>query len=525
MNSRNACKFHVAGIGASAGGLEAMLPLFAKIPPTGRIAYVIAQHMAHGGHSELVARLIAREARLPLSVARDGEALEADHIYLLPSGKDGVLRGNTLVLSEPVAEYLSHPSADALLTSIARTHQECAIGIILSGTGSDGLAGCRAIKAAKGLTIAQELSEAKFDGMPEAAISARVIDHVLPVEQIGAFLHQRLVTANTGIPSRSPEVKLASALAERSHDYDDPHVRLPAPETGKPATPSLANVLGDYSHDYDDPVLSNSAYRELAYLLPQILKATGIDFSSYKEETLLRRLEKRKATLGMDSAEAYQALIRRDPEELHTLQHLFLVSLSSFFRDHESFRELERALSSLVSAKPAGEALRAWVPGCASGEEAYTLAIILHGLVKKSAAPHPIEIVATDLNPEALAIAREGKYRGTAFKEMENQLLDKYFIAHGQHYEVKPEIRSCVRFEQRDVLGGAPPGGKLDLVSCRNLLIYMKSNLQDQMISAFHQALVSKGLLFIGQSESLSFHGNSLFVAIDHYHRLFRRRT
>lgn len=258
-------------------------------------------------------------------------------------------------------------------------------------------------------------------------------------------------------------------------------------------------------------------------LLRQVLEATGIDFSSYKEETLLRRLEKRKAVMGVETSDAYQALIRRQPDELHTLQHLFLVSMSSFFRDRESFVVLEHTLATRILAKTDGEPVRIWVPGCASGEEPYTLAIILSELLGANRQRHPIAITATDLNPEALEMARTGIYRQTAFKEMDGGLRDRYFIPRGQHFEVLPELKQLISFEQRDVLSGVPPGSH-DLVSCRNLLIYMKSHLQDRLIKSFHQALCSHGLLFLGLYESLSFIGNSLFMPVDHYHRLFCRR-
>jgi chemotaxis methyl-accepting protein methylase len=338
--------------------------------------------------------------------------------------------------------------------------------------------GCGAIRDGGGLTLAQEPSEAKFDGMPDAAIRARRIDQVLSVERMGNVLASHACGP--------------SAMAS---------------EASAPADPAVSPAVGD----------------ELQDLLAKVHHATGIDFSSYKEETLLRRLDKRKSGLGIRSAAAYRALIHRDPEELHVLQHLFLVSVSSFFRDRDSFRVLERALAAAVAEKPAGEPIRVWVPGCASGEEPYSLAIILRDLDHRLGGGHPIAITATDLNPEALAMAREGLYRKTAFKETEDALRDRYFVARGQHYEVKPEIRSCVTFEQRDVLAGAPGAG-LDLVSCRNLLIYMKTALQDTLVAAFHRALLPQGLLFIGQAESLSFVGNSLFGPIDHYHRLFRRR-
>ena len=468
---------YIAGVGASAGGLEAMLPMFARMRPTGRITYVVAQHMAKDGHDELVVRLIGRESALPVVLAEDGMRLVADKVQVIPSGKDGYIQGDILRLREPGVGHLSTPSVNALLSSIAESARGKAIGIVLSGTGSDGVIGCRAIKANGGLTIAQDTFEAKFNGMPSAAIDAKLIDKVLAVDQIG-------VTLAALFPGAVAPVVL----------------------------PGTGNVI-------DEVPITDAAQRELQVLLRQVHQATGIDFSSYKEDTLLRRLEKRKSTLGVESATAYQDLIRRQPEELKVLQHLFLVSVSSFFRDHESFQVLKMSLAKLVSGKMPNEPIRVWVPGCASGEEAITLAILLKELAGNS----PIEITATDLNPEALAMSREGVYRQTAFKEMAEVLRDRYFTAKGQHFQVQAEVMACIRYEQRDVLGGSPPKD-LDLVSCRNLLIYMKSHLQDKLIKSFHQALRSQGLLFIGQSESLSFVGNSLFVPIDHYHRLFRRR-
>ncbi len=475
----------IAGIGASAGGLEAMLQMFSQLRLTGRIAYVVAQHMAHDGHSELVVRLISRESALPVLLARDMERLLADTVYVIPSGRDGIVTGNTLKLRDPGPANISTPSVNTLFTSIAESGRKQAVGIVLSGTGYDGVVGCRAIKAHGGLTIAQEPAEARFNGMPVAAIEAGVVDKVLPVDAICVMLAERFPgKAAAPSPLKTP-VSLPPAVA----------ITAPPAEN-----------------------------RELDQLLRLVHQATKIDFSSYKEETLLRRIERRKETLGITSFEQYLALVRRQPEELHIIQHLFLVSLSSFFRDRASFNELDRSLAGLLAEKGEGEPIRVWVPGCASGEEPYTLAIIISELLGERCRRHAVQIIGTDLNPEALEMARAGIYRQTAFKEMNEGMRDRYFTARGQHFEIGTELRGMVCFEQRDVLTGPPDGEPLDLVSCRNLLIYMKSNLQDQLIKSFHRALRPQGLLFIGQSESLSFIGNSLFTAIDHYHRLFRRR-
>jgi chemotaxis methyl-accepting protein methylase len=481
----------IAGVGASAGGLEAMLPMFARIRRTDRVAYVVAQHMMHGGHTELVARLIRRESVLPVEIPGNGIRLKADTVYLIPSGKDGRVKDGCLELSDPSPENISTPSVNVLFRSIADTQRRNAIGILLSGAGSDGTVGCRLIKSSGGTTFAQDPAQAKFDGMPSAAITAGCIDRVLPVEQIG----ETLAGLFPPLPSAQPLNPIVSA-----------NVPCP-PDRAAPA----------------EPAVTDEQHRELVSLLRQILDATGIDFSSYKEETLLRRLEKRKSTLGLTTAAEYQALVRQQPAELHTLQHLFLVSVSSFFRDLESFRVLERALGDLVLRRTGGEAIRVWVPGCASGEECYTLAIVLLEILSRLRRQHPVSITGTDLNPEALELASGGVYRRTAFKEMDDGLRTRYFKDAGECLCVKPVVKACVAFERRDVLSG-PPCLDLDLISCRNLLIYLKSSLQDELVKIFHHALCPDGLLFMGQSESLSFAGNSLFVTVDYVHRLFRRR-
>lgn len=477
---------HIAGIGASAGGLEAMLPMCARLRPTGRIAYVIAQHMAHDGHSELVARLIQRESLLPVILVNKAVRLQADTIYMIPAGKDGQVRSDTLSLSEPVSGNISTPSVNVLLQSIAESCGGNAIGIVLSGTGSDGVTGCRAIRSAGGLVLAQEPAEAKYSGMPAAVIDAGLADLVMPVEELGERLAARFPGTAAPPATVAPRPVVVQA------------------ETG-------------------ESEISDLQRRELEQLQRQVLEATGIDFSSYKEETLLRRLEKRKSAVGAKTADEYQALIRRNPHELHSLQHLFLVSMSSFYRDRDSFLSLERALAARIVDKREGAPVRVWVPGCASGEEPYTLAIILSELLGSDRRSHPIAITASDLNAEALDRARAGSYPRTALQEMDVALQDRYFVRKGQHFEVTAELKAYVNFEQRDVLSGTPPG-ELDLVSCRNLLIYMKSHLQDQLVKCFHQALLPGGLLFLGQYESLTFLGNSLFAPIDQFNRLFQRR-
>lgn len=472
MKTANGIKY-VVGIGASAGGLEALLSLFSKIRPSGQAAYVVAQHMAKNGHDELVLRLISRESLLPVTLAEEGMHLQPDKVYIIPSGMDGRIKGEQIHLMAPVASQISTPSVNVLFNSLAEASGTKAMGIILSGTGYDGTLGCKAIKARGGLTLAQNLEEAKFNGMPSSAINAHAIDHLLTVDQIANYINDRL--------SPGTSVKIDSLAVARDN-------------------------------------------QELKALCIQIYKATGIDFSEYKEETLLRRLEKRKETLGVHTAQAYQKLISIRPEELHQLQQLFLVSVSSFFRDSESFAVLKIALEKQLKSKNPGEPIRVWIPGCATGEEAYTMAIILKELTLESTKDHPIQIFACDLNQDALAVCQEGLYKGASFKEMPREVRSRHFMSHGERYEISPEIRSYVKFEHCDILGYIPPAD-IDIVSCRNLLIYLKSNLQDQVIRKFYDCLRPQGLLFIGQSESLSFTGSALFAPVDNYHRLFRKRN
>jgi chemotaxis protein methyltransferase CheR/two-component system CheB/CheR fusion protein len=481
---------HVAGVGASAGGLEAMLAMFSGMQATGHIRYVVAQHMAKDGHDELVVRLIQRSSALPVCLATHGVRMLSDTVYVIPSGKDGKVQDDALHLCEPAPENISTPSVNVLLQSIARNCRSSAIGIVLSGTGTDGASGCRAIKAAGGITFAQDPQEAKFDGMPQAAIDSRSVDQVMPAQQIAA-------TIGSLFPGQ------------------------PAPEWRPPN--NAAVVAAAPRPPMRKPEVVDPAQKELQTLLRQVREATGIDFSSYKEDTLLRRLDKRKTLQGATSAEAYQNLVQRNPSELHALQQLFLVSVSSFFRDRASFAALQDAMTNLFKHRPESRPVQVWVPGCASGEEVYTLAILLTELLKGTQPQRAIRITGTDLNPQALEAAQTGVYRVTAFKEMPAALLSRYFQPRGADFEVSSEMKAHVHFERRDVLTGSP-GDALDLVSCRNLLIYMKSPLQDRLMKIFHEALCPHGMLFIGQSESLSLAGNAMFSPIDYYHRLFRKR-
>jgi len=469
---------HIVGIGASAGGLEAMEELFSNLVPSGRAAYIIAQHMAKDGHSELVTRMLNRRSPLPVVEAADGDPIQPDKVYLIPSGTDGEVKNGRIHLLPPAREHLSTPSVNFLFASIAGEYGKRSVGIVLSGAGSDGAAGCRAIKTGGGKTIVQAPHSARHTGMPSAVVRAGAADAQMDIEEIARHL--------TDMFPPSQPVRVA-------------------------ASPPAASA---------PPVPSNP---HLATLLQRVFDATGVDFTSYKEETLQRRLDQRLAKLKIDSLEHYLQYTRQDPGELNILQRLFLVSLSSFFRDREAFALAEKHLTELVGQKKTGDSVRVWVPGCASGEECYTFAIMLSELCGDNFTNDRVSILGSDLSPEALAFAREGIYPQSAFKETDPKILKRYFEHTGQRYSVVQRIRAVCDFVKQDVTSAKAPDD-LDVISCRNLLIYMKSDLQEHLFKKFHQALLPKGLLFIGQSENIGLLGNSLFTPIDHYHRLYRRK-
>jgi chemotaxis protein methyltransferase CheR/two-component system CheB/CheR fusion protein len=465
MKYKNHKPLWVAGIGASAGGLEACQQLMKHVPQQGHMAWILAQHQAVDGHTELLARQLARHSKLEVRVASSGELLQADRLYILPSGQDGSVRDQRIVLNSPTGRHISTPSVDVLFDSIASEVGPRGLGILLSGAGSDGVAGCRAIRSAGGMTLAQDPLSARFSGMPSAAVEAGVIDEVLTLNQ----------------------------LAQRTSD------------TFSPPSPSAPS-------------------QGLREILATVRRVTGIDFAGYKPETLLRRIHSRMGAIGSSRLDHYAAILQQRPAEAQILQAHFLVSLSSFFRDRESFQVLQDHWGPHLASKKAGDSLRIWTPGCASGEETYTLAILLSEVLGAKLAQMPPWIGGTDLNPEAVAKAERGLYPASSLKEVETKLIDRYFRRTGQQYEVREDLRSMCRFNCQDVIGSPAPS-QLDLISCRNMLIYLDSEVQGLLMRKFHQALVPEGWFFLGPAETLGLVGNSLFRPVDSHHRIYRRRA
>jgi chemotaxis methyl-accepting protein methylase len=465
----------VVGIGASAGGFDALAQLLPTLRSDGHSVYIIALHMARHNHVDLILKLLKRLSALPLIAATHNDLLVADQVFLIPTGVTGVIQQGRIQLLPVTSVQISSPSVNALFKSIAQDGRY-GVGIILSGAGNDGLLGCRAIKAAKGKVIAQSLDSAQLHGMPGSIIRANLADEILAPEQIAQWLNNE------------------------THFFQEKVNSIPASAT-----------------------LPLSDADVFKHLLQAVLATTGIDFSHYKEETLLRRLNRRMAALNITSLLAYQIYAQKHPDELHKLQHQFLISLSSFFRDSESFAVLKQHLVELLKDKLPGNSIRIWVPACASGEECYSWTILVAEVLGSRFADYSISVIGSDLNEQAIAVAAQGCYPEPALRDMAPDILERYFDRDGQYFRVKPFIRQACQFHVEDVVSNNLLE-KVDAISCRNLLIYMKSELQDKLIKKFYDCLIPGGILFLGQSETIGLIGNTLFLPLDHYHRVYRRK-
>ena len=458
----------IVGLGASAGGLEALSALIANLPTDLGAAYVVVQHMSPT-HRSMLVQLLARETQMPVSEIETGECPQPDHLYVTPPNRNVILQDGHFVLSEPAADVMPKPSVNAFLTALAEERGEDAIAVILSGTGSDGALGVRAVKASGGLVFAQEPSSAKYSGMPQAAIDTECVDWTMRPELIAAEI----------------------AVVIRAQGS----LQLPVRSEQAPAT--------------------------LRTLLQRVMRHARVDFSGYKESTVWRRILRRMVSNRVHTMEDYLALTEKNPEELNQLCKEILISVTSFFRDPKSFDSLRESLAALLAKKIPGEEVRVWVAGCATGEEAYSIAILVCELLGRQAADFRIQIFATDIDLNAMAVARRGVYPASGLSELSPELLQRYFVVREDAYEVSKALRDMVIFARQD-LAQDPPFLRLDLVTCRNVLIYFQSMLQEQVLATFHYALKPGALLFLGKSET-AHQRDGMFESIARDAKIFRR--
>jgi two-component system CheB/CheR fusion protein len=459
----------VVGIGASAGGLEAYKHVLPGLPVDGNMAFVLVQHL-DPKHRSMMASLLERHTEMDVLEIADGQVLEANHVYITPPGHDVKIVGRALHLSKPSSTIGPRPSIDYFLTSLAESKTDRAVGIILSGTGSDGAHGIRAIKAGGGITIVQSEESARYNGMPHAAIETGHVDLVLDPEKIGKEL-QIAIKYPKLVPKVSPEAK---------------------------------------------------SPKDIDFILHLIAERTGANLSEYKLSTINRRVGRRMALHKILDLGDYLRYVQTNPKELDLLLKDILISVTGFFRDAEAFQSLKRALVQSLKAKQNGDNIRVWVPGCATGEEAYSIAILLHEQLGNDVNRYNIQIFGTDLDQDAIIRARKGLYPSSIVVDMAPELVEKYFTSADNTVQVIKSIREMIVFAKQD-LTQDPPFSHLDVISCRNLLIYFNSILQKKIVPMFHYILNPGGVLFLGKSESIGQFAD-LFVPVAKKWKIFQRR-
>jgi chemotaxis methyl-accepting protein methylase len=466
--------FPIVGIGASAGGLEALEQFLRQVPQGCGMAFVIVQHL-DPTHKGILPELLQRTTALEVFQVRDRMKVKTDCVYVIPPNKDMSILHGVLHLFEPTAPRGLRLPIDFFLRSLAEDRQELSIGVILSGMGSDGTMGLRAIKEKGGVVLVQEPASAKFDSMPRSAINAGLADLVAPAEQLPGkiigYLRHAVVIAKT---EHSLEEKDQSAL-------------------------------------------------EKILILLRI--KTGQDFSLYKKNTVYRRIERRMGIHQLDRIADYVRYLQETPQELEILFKELLIGVTSFFRDPAAWDRLQKeSIPALLAGHAAGGVLRAWSTGCSTGEEAYSLAIAFKealGLVKPQAT-FTLQIFATDLDRDAIDKARQGVYPANIAADVSPERLRRYFIQEDDGFRVGKEIRQMVTFATQNLVMD-PPFTKLDIIVCRNLLIYLTPELQKKLLPLFHYSLNPGGILFLGSSESV-IPFTDLFAPLDIKSRIFRRR-
>jgi len=462
----------IIGIGSSAGGLEAIRELVATLPAKIPVSYVVVQHMSPH-HKSLMTELVARQTELMVKDVVDGTKPEPNVIYVTPPKTDVIFSEGLLRLVDPGDHPASpKPSVDRFLASLAAEHGEKTIAIILSGTGSDGAYGVQMIREAGGITIAQDTESAKYDGMPKSAVQTGCVDLILRPVDIGTHLRKILSSPRDFSEFRKGELQ---------------------------ETP-------------------------LTDLLHILLARTRVDFRDYKQTTIGRRIERRMVALGIESQEEYTQLCRNNPHAVDALFKDLLISVTRFFRDKEAFAQLEKMLPQLIKENGGGP-FRIWVAGCATGEEAYSIAMLMAEALGDQAVPLKslVQIFATDIDKDALQIARNAVYAPSALNDIPPHLAQKYLINQNDSVRVIDNIRNTVLFSDHNICQD-PPFQKLDLVCCRNLLIYFGNSLQQKVMSRFHYAMKPQGLLFLGSAESVA-GSDELFVAQRDALHVFRKRV
>jgi two-component system CheB/CheR fusion protein len=462
----------VVGLGASAGGLEALESFFDAMPSDSGMAFVVIQHLSPA-HKSMMAELLSRHTQMPVCQAEDGATAESNHVYLIPPKKCLTIFKGKLLLTEWNSKDGPNLPVDAFFSSLARDCGERAVGIALSGTGSDGTRGIRSIKEAGGLVMIQDEHSAKFSGMPHSAIATGLADYILPAGEMPPallkFIRHPLFKKADG-----SELHLAVNIVEKIEEF--------------------------------------------------VRARTGLDFSRYKQSTVVRRLERRIGIAQVDNTEQYLEYLRQTPQEVTAFYHDLLISVTRFFRDRESFNRLrDEVIPAIFASAAKDRTIRVWVAGCATGEEAYSIAILMQEHALTLGERYQVKVFATDVNKETIALAGTGLYPASIAADVSADLLARHFIQTENGYQICRSIRDQVVFARHDILKD-PPFTRMNLVSCRNLLIYLQSPEQREVLSFLHFALCPKGYLFLGSSETVGEHQDA-FEPINAKARIFQKRA
>lgn len=460
--------FPVIGIGASAGGLDAFERFFKEMPPNAGMAFVIIQHLDPTRESMLV-ELLQRYTYMPVQEITDGIRVEPDNVYVIPPNTNTSFNDGRLQLLEPTERRYHRLPIDFFFRSLAEDQRHRAIAILLSGTGSDGTLGIKAIKEQGGMAMVQDPMSAQHAGMPESAMRTNIIDFV-----------------------------------------DEPEM-LPK---------LLINYINQFfEHSHSTNIAKFSDYLPKVYAM--VSQQLGHDFSQYKENTIIRRIQHRMAIKQIKDISSYTKFLHDNPEEIEYLFREFLIGVTHFFRDQEAFDALRDLVIPNLWQERNRDEIRVWVPGCSTGEEAYSIAILIHSHMLRTSNWRKIQIFATDIDEEALDIARRGMYAKNIVSDVPEEYLKRYFVDKPDQYRIVDDIRDMVIFATQSIIKD-PPFSHVDLISCRNLLIYLGATQQKRVVPMFHYALRPRGYLFLGAAESLNGFDN-LFSPVVSKQKIFRR--
>lgn len=466
-------RFPIVGIGASAGGLDALVGLITNMPAHSNLAIVIIQHLAPQ-YKSIMGSLLSKYTNMKIVEIKDGVEIEQDTVYMNPPDSDVAVINRTLQLIKPHETHAARLPIDYFFRSLSEDQGEKAICVVLSGTGTDGTLGLKAIKGAGGMTMAQSEEQAKYDSMPRNAINTKLVDFVLPVE------------------------KMPGALIKY---IKHPYIEKP-------------NVVGTTEQTYQNTITK---------ILLQIRTKTGHDFFNYKQNTTRRRIERRMAVHQIAKVSDYLDYLREKPVEVDALYKDMLIGVTNFFRDPDAFEILkEKVLTGLLNSKSSNSNLRIWIPGCATGEEAYSIAMLVSEIIDKMQRHCNVQIFGTDIDNDAIEFARAAIYPDSIAADVTQERLNHFFIKDEGTYKVKKKIREMLVFATQSLIKD-PPFSRLDLVSCRNVLIYMNTMLQKRIMPIFNYTLNKDGYLFLGTSETIGKFTN-LFSTVNSKWKIYKRK-